>query len=131
MKRHLKILLPSLLLFGALNGCAYTSAVSLTNIPAQRDKPVEVSVKRWIFLGFNFDNDQVNEIIPKLKEKCPNGSVRGILTKDLTKAYFLAFIWARETIAKGYCVTSKSVAMDEDFPSDGTEYAAMIEGEDQ
>jgi hypothetical protein len=93
-----------------LTGCTYTNAVSLTNIPADRTRPIEASVKKNIFLGFNFDNDFALKLANELKEKCPNGEVKGVLTKDKTTLYFLFIFWARETEAKGFCIPSKTVA---------------------
>ncbi len=94
----------------ALNACTYTNAVSLTNTPADRKQPVSASVKKNIFLGFNFDNDQVQTLTTSLKEKCQGGEVKGILTKDVTTLYLFGIFWARETIASGYCVKSKATA---------------------
>ncbi len=105
----------------ALTACTYTNAVSLTNTPAERSQPVEVSVKKNIVLGFNFDNDQVLTLTKKLKEKCPGGEVKGILTKDSTTLYFLGFFWARETVATGYCVNAKAVADATAKTTDGLE----------
>ncbi len=106
-------LLGCAVLFASLQlstACTYTNAVSLTNTPSDRTNLVEASAKKNIFLGFNFDNDHVLTLTEKLKEQCPGGEVRGILTKDLTTLYFLGFFWARETIASGYCVKGKAVA---------------------
>jgi hypothetical protein len=86
-----------------MTSCTYTSSVSQTNVPPQRGHLVEASVKKYIVLGFNFDNDEVLELRHKLSEKCPNSAIRGIMTQDLRTLYFLGFFWARETHAVGYC----------------------------
>ena len=91
----------------AVTGCTYTAAVSQTNVPAKRDKPVEASVYKFIVLGFSFDNDQVLQLTSKLKNKCPDGDVKGVLTQDKRIMYFLMFFWAQETTAHGYCVPTK------------------------
>ncbi|WP_141734671.1 hypothetical protein [Oligoflexus tunisiensis] len=92
------------------SGCTYTMAVSQTNIPAQRKKPVEVSVKKFIVLGFNFDNDYALDLTRKLQERCPQGRVRGVTTHDTVTLYFLAFFWAREVKAQGYCLPQQNTA---------------------
>ena len=87
-----------------LGACTYTSAVTQTNIPQKRDRPVKASIKKYIFLGLNFDNDEILHLAGKLRKKCPGGTVRGILTKDLRTFYVGPFFWARETIATGFCL---------------------------
>lgn len=94
----------------SLSGCTYTMAVSQTNIPSQRNKPVEASISKFIVLGFNFDNDYALQLSTKLKERCPQGEVRGVTTQDMMTLYFLTFFWAREIKAQGYCLTKKSTA---------------------
>ena len=86
-----------------MTSCTYTSSVSQTNVPPGRGHMVEASVKKYIVLGFNFDNDDVLELRHKLSEKCPKSAIRGIMTQDLRTLYFLMFFWARETRAVGYC----------------------------
>lgn len=91
----------SSLLILMLTACASLNSVSLTPIPASRQNVVEASVKRWIFLGFNFDNDFIDPLVGNLKQQCPKGVVSGILTKDETYAYFLVF--RKQVTATGYC----------------------------
>jgi len=87
-----------------LSSCASLQSASLSSIPANRSKIVEAKSERTIFLGFNFDNDYVNNLESDLKAQCPNGNIRGILTKDEAVYYFLFFVWARKVTATGYCV---------------------------
>lgn len=87
-----------------LQGCTYISAISLTNIPAQRQNKVSASVKKLVFLGLSFDNDKVFTLSQKLRSECAGGEVKGIFTKDLRTLYFLDFIMSQETVATGYCV---------------------------
>ncbi len=94
----------SLFLVSSLLGCRSIQSVSLTQIPSKREKAVQATASRWIFLGFNFDNDYVDEITTQLKQACPKGQVRGILTKDEHVIYFPLFVHLREVHAKGYCV---------------------------
>ncbi len=84
--------------------CTYTAAVTQTNVPADRSRPVKAEVKKYIVLGFNFSNDQVFTLTKKLAEQCPDGVVKGVLTQDQWTEYVLIFFWARETTATGYCV---------------------------
>jgi hypothetical protein len=93
-----------------LSACTYTRAVSETNVPRERGRLVEAAVAKNIILGFNFDNDEVLQLTRKLRDKCPSGSVRGIMTQDLTTLYVGFFYWERKTLAKGYCVNGSGVA---------------------
>ena len=106
------LILPLLLTIASLEGCTYTAAVSQTNIPAQRGKEVTANVHKFIFLGFNFTNDEVLRLTGELRDKCPGGDVRGILTKDVRTMYFLFFFWARETSASGFCLPHKHLALE-------------------
>ena len=93
-----------------LVGCVSLNTVSLTSIPAQREKPVSASVERFMVLGFNFDNDYVDMLTDKLKNQCSNGTISGILTKDENIDYFLYIFWKKTITAKGYCVQNKNVS---------------------
>lgn len=85
-------------------GCASINSLSLTPIPANRSNKVEVVKSKVIILGFNFDNDFVDQINDDLKAKCPAGKVSGILTKDENINYFLYFVWKKQVSVTGYCV---------------------------
>lgn len=91
-------------------GCAHVNSVSLSSIPASKGKAVRAEASKTIFLGFNFDNDYVNEMVEDLKKQCPNGVIRGILTKDETIDYFLFIVWARKVTAAGYCIQGRNTA---------------------
>ena len=65
-----------------------------------------------MFLGIAFDNDDVPKLVEKLRSKCPNGMIRGILTKDLSTSYLIVI--ERKTIAKGYCIKENLAADDDD-----------------
>lgn len=129
------MMLASLLLgfwLATLSACTYTAAVSQTNIPAARNKPVEAEVRKFIVLGFNFDNDEVYKLVEKLKAQCPGGQVRGILTQDMRTLYFLFFFWARDTVAKGYCVGPQRVANgDSEISSTDQLHAAQADDDGQ
>ncbi|MFK7827408.1 MAG: hypothetical protein AB8G05_24905 [Oligoflexales bacterium] len=85
-----------------LSSCVSLQSVSLTQIPKVRKKLIESEASKFIFLGFNFDNDFVDEVPKNLKEKCKRGKVTGLLTKDEVTNYIIAH---RRTIsAQGYCL---------------------------
>ena len=91
-------------------GCASVNSVSLSSIPAARNKEVKAEASRVIILGFNFNNDFVDNMAEDLKAQCPNGVVRGILTKDEVIQYFLFFVWERKVSATGYCSQARNTA---------------------
>lgn len=93
-----------------LSGCTYTVAVSQSNIPAKRNKPVEASIYKFMVLGINFDNDYALQLSTKLKERCAGGDVRGVTTQDTVTMYLPPFFWAREAKAQGYCQPHKTTA---------------------
>jgi hypothetical protein len=107
MKRLLSL---CALLSLTLSGCTYTVAVSQSNIPAKRKKPVEASVYKFMVLGLNFDNDYALQLANQLKDRCPDGDVRGVTTQDTITMYLLTFFWAREIKAQGYCTPRKATA---------------------
>lgn len=96
MKIFLKV---GLVLF--FTGCASINSVSLTQIPVNRKNSITAETSKTIFLGFNFENDFVDLITNDLKNKCPNGIVSGILTKDEVISYFI--VHTRKITATGFC----------------------------
>ncbi len=103
MKKLVQMLIKTLPLGGMLlsMGCASLNSVSLTPIPSNRSKMVKAEVSKFIFLGFNFDNDYINPLVENLKQQCPQGVVSGILTKDEIIHYFLAH--THRVVATGFC----------------------------
>jgi hypothetical protein len=93
-----------------LASCTSLNTLSVTSIPAKRDKPVKAQTEKMIFLGFNFDNDFVDDMTNQLKRQCPNGMISGILTKDEAVNYFLYIVWKHQVTATGYCVASAGAA---------------------
>ncbi|OQW50556.1 MAG: hypothetical protein A4S09_01830 [Proteobacteria bacterium SG_bin7] len=89
-------------------GCASVNSLSVTQIPAKRDKIVKSQASKLIFLAFNFDNDFVEQVTDDLKSQCPNGKVSGILTKDETILYFLFFVYKKQVTVTGYCDMGKA-----------------------
>ncbi len=118
----LGLLILSLMIF---SGCASLDSVSITPVPVNRSQKVKAEAERSIFLGFNFDNDYVNQITNDLKNQCTNGTVTGLMTKTETINYFLFFFWKKKVSATGYCVPSKLAARSGEVrkrrPSDASE----------
>lgn len=106
----MRILSLAVLMLG-LGGCVSMQSVSLTSIPARKGKEITAQKSRLIILGFNFDNDYVNELVEDLKNQCPNGQVKGILTKDEIVDYFLMLVHTRRVTATGYCQTGEVAQM--------------------
>jgi hypothetical protein len=89
-----------------LASCASVQSVSLTQIPKDRSEVVKAESSKFIFLGFNFNNDFIDQISDQLKDQCVDGVISGILTKDESYSYILAH--TRKVTATGYC--NKTVA---------------------
>ena len=85
-------------------GCTSLNSVSITQIPAERSQKVQVQKEKFIFLGFTFDNDFVDDSVESLKRQCPNGKISGLLTKDEDVNYFLYIFWKKRLTATGFCV---------------------------
>jgi len=86
----------------ALPACTSLASVSVTQIPADRSRPVSAEVSNTAFLGIHFDNDFVDELTPELLRECPHGRLTGILTKHQNTSYVI--VSTRKVIATGYCV---------------------------
>ena len=86
-----------------MSACASINSVSVTAIPAKKGTPIKAEGSRTIVLGFNFDNDYVDKMTDDLRAQCPDGQVKGILTKDETVLYFLFIVYKRKVTATGYC----------------------------
>ncbi len=106
----MKNLVVALLLLVGSTACTHLNSVSLTQIPKDRKKVVSAEKDKWIIFGLNFDNDYANEVSRSLGEKCPNGQVKGILTKDEFTNYFLYIVIKRNISARGFCVQGKGDA---------------------
>ena len=88
----------------SVSACSMLSTVSLTEIPKDRSHAVSAEVSKWVVLSFNFNNDFLNPIRDQLKNQCPNGQVKGILTKDEIVNMYL-IVYQRKVSATGYCVS--------------------------
>ena len=104
MKKLLKISIIMVSVLTLFQSCVSLNSVSLTSIPAQKSNPVKVEKSKLILLGFNFDNDFINDTVVDLKSQCPNGKISGVLTKDENVNYFFYFIWQKRITVSGYCL---------------------------
>ena len=91
------------LTFTMISGCAYLNTVSQTSIPKDRGNKISVVGSNYIFLLLNFNNDFVDEAVTELKGKCPNGSIKGIFTKDEKIVYFPLLVHRDKVYIEGYC----------------------------
>lgn len=92
----------SVLMF--ISGCAQVRSVSQTSIPQKRTNEVKAEVTKNIILFLNFNTNYLNELSEQLRQKCPNGRVEGILTKDVHITYFPIIFHQDHITAEGYCV---------------------------
>ncbi len=85
------------------SACTHLASVSTSSIPKNRSNKISTQVKRFIFLGFNFNNDYVNDITFNLAKQCEGGRVQGVVTKHENVMYFPAFAHEVRVTATGYC----------------------------
>ena len=102
----MKFLLILLFVF-AFSSCSHLSSVSQTSIPKDKSKIVTAKVDRNIIFFFNFNNDYIDNLTAQLIAQCPQGSVKGILTKDENITYFPIVFHKVVVTASGYCVEDK------------------------
>lgn len=97
----MKALLPIALLL--LSGCTTLRSVSLTSVPAQRTQRIQAEREKFIFMGFNFENDHVSDVAADLRRQCPQGMISGVLTKHETVNYFLYIFWKQRVTSEAFC----------------------------
>lgn len=85
----------------SFTGCAVLHSVSMTSYPKNRQTPVQAQVKKFVFLGFNFNNDFVLDLTPQLQQQCPNRTITGITSKYESRWY----VFAHQMIvtSQGFC----------------------------
>lgn len=83
--------------------CSHLASVSQTSIPAQKGKEVKATAHKNIILGFTFSNTFVDQVMEQLAQNCPNGSIKGILTKHEKIVYFPIVFHQDKVTAQGYC----------------------------
>ena len=86
-----------------LEFCVTLHSISINSQPdgQERGKPVSANVSKFIFLYFNFNNDFLDEVPKKLMESCPDGKIKGIVTRYETVSYF--FFHRFVVKAQGFC----------------------------
>lgn len=84
--------------------CVQLQSIAINSQPApeERVKKIIAQADKLFFLGFNFDNDFLEEAPKKLLEQCPDGKIKGIVSKFETVHYF--FFTKFVVKASGYCV---------------------------
>lgn len=91
-----------------MTSCVSLNSVSLTQIPKNRSQQVSATASKMIIFGLSFNNDFVSNVSNELADKCKNGKVTGILTKDELVNYFLHIVVRRRVVANGYCSQAKA-----------------------
>ncbi len=91
----------SLVLTFAFSSCASLNSVSITQVPANRNKPIETEASTWAILGLHFSNSFADEAVEDLKKQCAGGKISGVFTKYQGRNFFL---WTTRTVtAKAFC----------------------------
>ena len=85
------------------SSCTYLRSVSQTSIPEKKGKAVQAETYKFIFLGLNFDNSFADRSREKLIQQCPDGDIKGILTKAEDIVYFPIIAHAKNVVVRGYC----------------------------
>lgn len=94
-------------IFIIITSCSQLRSISQTSIPRDKSKVVTAKVENGVILMLNFNNDYLDLLPQKLIDQCPNGSVKGILTKDENILYFPMIYHKNIVTATGYCVEPK------------------------
>jgi hypothetical protein len=97
-----RLLAIALALASSLCACTSLQSVSVTQIPANRSKPVRAEVDNTALFGIHFDNDFVDDLTAQLMQQCPHGKITGILTKHENTTYVI--VQTRRIVASGWCV---------------------------
>jgi hypothetical protein len=92
----------ALALLAVAPACTHLQSVSVTQIPADRSRPVRAEVNNPALFGIHFDNSFVEDLTPQLMAQCPHGRLTGLLTKYENTTYVL--VSTRTVITTGYCV---------------------------
>jgi len=84
-------------------GCSYLTSVSQTSIPAKKGKQISAKASKNIFFMLSFSNKFADQVRESLVEQCPNGSVKGILTKQEHTIFVPILLHQISIKATGYC----------------------------
>ena len=103
--RYLKVLGP-FLLGTALTACLTVEAVSVSQIPAEKDRNhrISASASRPIVFLIPFGTSYVEEARKGLLDRCPGGAIEGVLAKFQSTDYFLGLVLVKEVSMSGYCL---------------------------
>lgn len=91
-----------------LSGCASLGSVSVTQVPADRSRPISAESHDWTVFGIAGDNDYADEVPRQLFAQCPRGKVTGVLTKSESKLW--VFVSRRRVTAHAFCVVDAGAA---------------------
>lgn len=92
-----------------LTGCASLGSVSVTQVPADRSRPISAESHDWTVFGLAGDNDYADEVPRQLLAQCPRGKVTGVLTKSESKLW--VFVARRRVTAQAFCVADAGAAV--------------------
>ena len=103
-----KFIITSLILLAT--GCAHSihqvhvSGFKKLQEATEADKISEVEVlsEQYVFMGFKFNTDYVDDAYKKLLASCPSGNVSGISTQSSTSGHFMS--WTNKILIKGSCI---------------------------
>ncbi len=114
MKTTSSLLPLAIALFG-LSACASLGSVSVTQVPADRSRPISAESHDWTVFGLAGDNDYADEVPRQLLAQCPRGKVTGVLTKSESKLW--VFVSRRRVSARAFCVADAGAAAQVPVPS--------------
>lgn len=103
-----KLWVPALLAL-LVSGCASLNSVSMTQVPSNRNKPIQASSSSWGFLGIFFTNSFVDDAVDDLRRQCPTGKISGVYTKHENRFYLLML--KRMVTATAYCEAGQKGAI--------------------
>jgi hypothetical protein len=97
-----KLILLGIILFSLR--CVQLQSIAINSQPApeERAKKISAIAEKMFFLGFNFDNNFLDEAPQKLLDQCQDGKIKGIVSKFESVHYFLFTKFVVK--ASGYCV---------------------------
>ncbi|MCC6647099.1 MAG: hypothetical protein IT374_16195 [Polyangiaceae bacterium] len=99
----------------SLSACASLRSVSVTQVPADRSRPISAESHDWTVFGIAGDNDYADEVPKQLMAQCQGGKVTGVLTKSESKLW--VFVSRRRVTAQAFCVADAGAAAHVPAPS--------------
>jgi hypothetical protein len=87
--------------------CAHSvhlvQANDFNNTASEKTKTIESQSEQFVILGFVTQTNYVDKALENLKSQCPNGEIKGLVTRYSTSLGF--FSWTNKLIIKGLCYT--------------------------